>query len=113
MRGLVVGLTTGLTNDLIVDLVDDLTAADLIADLTADLIDDLVGEPLELVVELFAFDFLEPNTSPQTLFSIVINVSFIAVFAILQFVPLQFAFLTHDKISLLHCLPLVFGEPQH
>ena len=79
-----------------------------------------LGEDFEFMLAMtpafelaFCFDFLEPNTLPQTLFSIAVNVSFIAVFATSQFAPLHLAFLTHDKISLLHCVLLVSGEPQH
>ena len=70
----------------------------------------ILGSDFELT---FCFDFLEPNTSPQTLFSIALNVSLIAVFATSHPIPLHLALLTQDKISLLHCLLLVSGEPQH
>ena len=78
--------------------------ADLVAALTTDL-----GEGLELTPVV---DFLEPKALPQTLFSMAVNVSFIAVFAISQPTSLHLAFFTHDKISLLHCLLLVSEKPQ-
>jgi len=89
------------------DLLEGLDA-DIDNTLSSDFVEDTV-----LFVLMLLVDFLEPSILPQTLFSRAENVNFIAVFATSHPGLLHFAFFTQDKISLLHCFPLLLGVPQH